>query len=198
VAAFVLTSAAFALEVPDTGLLFSFFKERLTPSMEWRCESNCIVAIDGDSTFFSQRSTISIAPGGASGAEPGNSFALSKSDLFLPIELTRAEPDSVAVNKTRTRYGGIMCWKMKLFQGDNKFDVLVSGDGIFRIMKMEHKPRGSAKSQDEWIFTEIEKGKDIPVSMKRTVDFDWGGRNTSVVSTIEFQNPKAVIPRTLR
>ena len=192
-AALVFAGAAFPLQVPSSELLLSFFRERLAPAHEWHGISTGYVIIDGDSISLPPESLTVGDTDSPSESFKGNPFALTAHDLMLPIDLARSEFDSVAVNKTRTRFCDVMCWKMKLFIDDRRFDVLVSGDGIFRVMKMDYKPRGSAKSRDVWLFVEVEKGKDIPVLMTRSVRFEWGGKMVSLISTREFVGPKPVI-----
>lgn len=87
---------------------------------------------------------------------------------------------------------GIMCWKFRIYLGDETIACYVSGDGFFRTMKMERKGRGKAKSDDVWEFFEVRRGKDLPCKITRSVEFEWGGKPMQIRSTRELANFRAI------
>lgn len=190
IAASVLTGAAFALEPPSPEIVERFFRSRLTPTSRWCCTARCEILSGGDtiankldSAVFVDSSEIPIKF-----SFEQTPYSLGREDFFTPLKLARSDFDSIAINKTRVRFSEIMCWKARIFAHDKSFEVLLSGDGFFRLMQMELKTGGKANSRDVWSFREVEKGKDLPIKLTRSVEFGWGEEKTSIVSSVELSD----------
>jgi len=189
-AAFVFAGAAFSLDVPEPQLLLRFFRERLTSTEVWLADSRCEIFVFAETLSCENSDTIipdrfSSSTDCATSLSP---FALSYADITEPLRLADMEFDSVTVNKTRTRVEDVMCWKFKLFLADEIYYVYLSGDGLFRVMRLEQKGRGKSNSDDIWEFYEVGKGRDLPVRITRTVVFGWGDSETNLISIREFTN----------
>ncbi|GEM_PF-1917487 len=186
IAASALTGAAFALEPPSPEIVERFFRSRLEPTSRWRCTARCEI-LSGDDTIANNLDSAVFVDSSAVGFSfEQTPYSLGREDFFMPLKLARSDFDSIAINKTRVRFSEIMCWKARIFAHDKSFEVLLSGDGFFRLMQMELKTGGKANSRDVWSFHEVEKGKDLPIKLTRSVEFGWGEEKTSIVSSVEL------------
>ena len=171
-----------------------FFRERLSPEATWVADSRIIVLSGVDTSTGTGLDTLSSISCGADFATEVSPFAPSLELLAEPVSLASTDFDSVKINKTRTRVNGIMCWKFKIYIGADLYSAFLSGDGLFRLMGMERKGRGKSKSDDRWEFDEVTKGKDLPIKITRTVEFEWGGEPVEIISTRELTNFRPVAP----
>jgi hypothetical protein len=188
IAALVFSSAAFSLDVPSDSLLLKFFRARLTiekpREVEYFCEvdllTDTLICVAVDSILPLRKPEIRDCAGCIS------PLALTREILFLPFELAAMRFDSVSVNKSRTNIGGIMCWKMRLVKGSEKFSAFLSADGFYKVIRVE-KNRAGSRPDDTWDFIEIEKGKDIPIRVTRISKLYWGENEIDVVSKRELK-----------
>ncbi len=185
-AALAFAGAAFSLEVPEAGLLLRFFRERLDISRPWAADSRCLVISSGDTILETGIDTIGLDIHSGDYASSISPFAATLELLCEPIEIAVADIDSAKVNKTRTRVEGIMCWKLKIYRGEDAFSVYLTGDSFFRILLVERKGRGKSKSDDVWEFAEVSRGRDLPKCVTRSVVFQWGGEDTEIISKREL------------
>jgi len=191
IAALVFMGAAFCLDIPPSELLMKFFRQRLKWEGEIEAEMLCCTIANGDTTILVDSCTIDLEDFESNTQFSEYSpFALKTCDLLLPITLAKTEFDSIAINKTRTRVCGIMCWKMKLYFDEKRWDAYISGDNLFRVMKIERNRCGKAESDDTWSFLEISKDRDFPVKIERVVDFGWGDSTAVLISRRELRNPR--------
>ncbi len=188
IAALVLTSAAFSLETPEPELLLRFLCERLIPQEIWVVRSRCTVIAYDDTLLCENQDTISsIGISSSNDCAGGLSpFALSADMLFEPVKLIQKDLDSLKVNKSRTRLGEVMCWKLKLYDGATNWVAYLTADGLFRVVKIERRQRNKAYSNDIWLFSELCPGRDLPKSLTRTVAFNWGGSETILTARREL------------
>jgi len=193
-AGLILVGPAMLFAQPEPSVIEGFFRERLTPTSSWQCVAQCTVFSGDDTTHVGADSSylIGFSHEPREFAFTEMPYSLCADDLLLPIALARTDFDSIRVNKTRTRFEGIMCWKARIFVRDETFEVLLSGDGFFRVMQIERKGRGRSNSDDVWLLREIGRGKDLPVKLTRTVEFGWGGEQAAIVSTVELTNLREV------
>ena len=188
-AALALAGAVFCLEVPEPELLWRFFSGRLSAEETWAAKGRCQIFALGDTLSCEVSDTF---PGGEyDPAAELSPFALSRDILFLPLKLPEMEFDSLTVNKTRTRVDGIMCWKLKAYRDAAKWNIYLSGDGLFRVMRVERKSKSRSDSSDRWYFREIATGRDLPVRVEREVEFGWDGRDRRILSIRELDSPGA-------
>jgi len=188
----IFSLTAIAIEPPSTEILLRFFRDRLSSDSIWIADSRCIVISADDTTIAEGIDTLDISEQRCDFANKISPFAPELALIAFPLELARAEFDSIAVNKTRTRVDGLMCWKFRLFLGEETLFCYMSGDGFFRVMRMERTGRGKSKSDDVWEFIEVRKGKDLPCKVIRTVEFEWGGEVVNIVASRELSGFRVV------
>ncbi len=185
---YLLPTVAPAIDPPDPDILLRFFRERLTPDSIWIAHSRCEVVSSGDTTIGEGIDTLGLDNLHCDYAEELSPFAPSLDLISFPVQLAQTEFDSIRINKTRTRVKGIMCWKFRIYLGDETIACYLSGEGFFRTMKMERKGRGKSKSDDIWEFVEIQRGKDLPCKITRFVEFEWGGEKMEIRATRELKD----------
>ncbi len=181
-----------AIDPPSEELLLRFFRERLSPDSLWTADSRCLIISAEDTAVANGTDTLDCKISRCDYAEKISPFAPGLELLTYPLTLAETDFDSIRINKTRTRVEGIMCWKFRMFMGEEMVYCYMSGDGFFRVMKMERKGRGKSKSDDIWEFTEVRRGKDMPRLVTRTVEFEWGGEAVNIVSVRELNSFSAV------
>ena len=195
IAALVLSGAAFSLVTPEPELLFKFFRNRLNIPGELVYESRNTVIANGET--LTCVGIDSIICGEYHGADNGpnlSPFALSGDILMKPIDLSRVVFDSLDINKSRTRIRGIMCWKLKIFADDARWDIYLTGDGSFNVLKVERKRRGKYTSDDTWELMAIDREHDLPFRVTREAIFGWGDEQTTVISIRELLDPAGPEP----
>ncbi|HDR91377.1 MAG TPA: hypothetical protein ENN75_03910 [candidate division Zixibacteria bacterium] len=190
----LIATSAMAIDPPNEELLLRFLRERLTPNAIWTADSRCTIISAQDTTIANGTDTLDCATSRCDYAKNISPFAPNLELLTFPLTLAETAFDSIRVNKTRTRIEGIMCWKFRIFipstssgqDGGEIISCYMTGDGFFRVMKMERKGRGKSKSDDIWEFAEVRRGKDLPCKITRTVEFEWGGEAVNIVVVREL------------
>lgn len=192
-AVLVLAGTAFCLEAPEPELLLRFFRERLTPDGLWFAESFCEVVVLGETLNCEGVDTLGpeCAATGPDCAEGLSLFALRKEFLALPLELARSDFDSLAVKKSRKTIEGELCWRLRLFDGDNRWEIYLSADRFFRVKLIELKIPGRNRPDNRWRLEEVRRGKDLPVEAVRVADFQWD-EESKIVSRRRLINPRRV------
>ncbi|MCK5833230.1 hypothetical protein KAH81_06115 [bacterium] len=207
IAVLAFASAAISLDPPDKKIMEGFFKERLSKTSDkkiiegflkerlsktstWTANVHCKVIFNDETTVDTVDSGFTWDLSGSSQAFSfsGIPYSLDAEDFLTPIKLAASDIDSVAVNKSRTRFDGIMCWKARFYKDNTCYEILFSGDGLFKVIKMERKNRGKANSDDIWLFKQVGRDKDIPVKMTRSVEFGWGEDGSGIISTVELMD----------
>ncbi|MGC9314143.1 MAG: hypothetical protein ACP5G4_00790 [bacterium] len=188
----LITTISMAIDPPSEELLLRFFRERLSPDSLWTADSRCLIISAEDTTVANGTDSLDCKISRRDYAGKISPFAPGLDLLTFPLTLAETDFDSIRINKTRTRVEGIMCWKFRMFIDEEIVYCYMSGDGFFRVMKMERKRRGKSKSDDIWEFTEVRRGKDLPQRVTRTVEFEWGGEAVNIVSVRELNSFIAV------